>query len=86
MIEKMDYIDYKTTVLNVDAATTLPKAPQFQTIYVSGGKKNKLNKIDIQKIKTFDSPIKSHFKKKISQPMISVDGRNKNDIIYQELV
>jgi len=45
--KKMDYIDYKTTVLNVDAATTLPKAPEFQTIYVSGGKKNKLNKIDI---------------------------------------
>ena len=45
--KKMDYIDYKTTVLNVNAATTLPKAPQFQTIYVSGGKKNKLNKIDI---------------------------------------
>jgi superfamily II DNA/RNA helicase len=45
--KKMDYIDYKTTVLNVDAATTLPKSPEFQTIYVSGGKKNKLNKIDI---------------------------------------
>ncbi len=45
--KKMDYIDYKTTVLNVDTATTLPKAPEFQTIYVSGGKKNKLNKIDI---------------------------------------
>jgi hypothetical protein len=27
--------------------TTLPKPPQFQTIYISGGKKNKLNKIDI---------------------------------------
>ena len=45
--KKMDYIDYTTTVLNVDTATTLPKAPEFQTIYVSGGKKNKLNKIDI---------------------------------------
>jgi ATP-dependent RNA helicase DeaD len=45
--KKMDYIDYKATVLNVDTATTLPKAPEFQTIYVSGGKKNKLNKIDI---------------------------------------
>ena len=45
--KKMDYIDYTTTVLNVDNATTLPKAPEFQTIYVSGGKKNKLNKIDI---------------------------------------
>ena len=28
-------------------ATTLPKPPEFQTIYISGGKKNKLNKIDI---------------------------------------
>ncbi len=45
--KKMDYIDYTTTVLDVDNATTLPKAPEFQTIYVSGGKKNKLNKIDI---------------------------------------
>ncbi len=45
--KKMDYIDYTTIVLNVDTATTLPKAPEFQTIYVSGGKKNKLNKIDI---------------------------------------
>ena len=45
--KKMDYIDYKTAVLNVDTATILPKAPEFQTIYVSGGKKNKLNKIDI---------------------------------------
>jgi ATP-dependent RNA helicase DeaD len=45
--KKMDYIDYTTTVLNLDTATTLPKAPEFQTIYVSGGKKNKLNKIDI---------------------------------------
>jgi ATP-dependent RNA helicase DeaD len=26
---------------------TLPKPPEFQTVYISGGKKNKLNKIDI---------------------------------------
>ncbi|MFZ4106972.1 DEAD/DEAH box helicase [Flavobacterium sp.] len=45
--KKMDYIDYKTSILNIETATTLPKAPEFQTIYVSGGKKNKLNKIDI---------------------------------------
>ena len=45
--KKMDYLDYKMPVLNVDNVTTLPKPPQFQTIYVSGGKKNKLNKIDI---------------------------------------
>ena len=45
--KKMEYLDYKMPVLNVDNSTTLPKAPEFQTIYVSGGKKNKLNKIDI---------------------------------------
>ena len=26
---------------------SLPKPPEFQTLYISGGKKNKLNKIDI---------------------------------------
>ena len=45
--KKMGYLDYKMPVLNVDNSITLPKAPEFQTIYVSGGKKNKLNKIDI---------------------------------------
>ena len=46
--KKMDYVDYENTaVLSVENAKSLPKAPQFQTIYVSGGKKNKLNKIDI---------------------------------------
>jgi ATP-dependent RNA helicase DeaD len=45
--KKLDYIDYGMKVLNVDNATTLPKPPEFQTIYISGGKKNKLNKIDI---------------------------------------
>ncbi|MGL2964285.1 DEAD/DEAH box helicase [Flavobacterium sp. RSB2_4_14] len=45
--KKMDYIDYNMPVLKVDNATTLPKPPEFQTIYISGGKKNKLNKIDI---------------------------------------
>lgn len=45
--KKLDYIDYSMKVLNVDNSTKLPKAPEFQTIYVSGGKKNKLNKIDI---------------------------------------
>jgi ATP-dependent RNA helicase DeaD len=45
--KKLDYIDYNMSVLNVDGATTLPKAPEFQTIYISGGKKTKLNKIDI---------------------------------------
>jgi len=45
--KKLDYIDYEMPVLKVDNATTLPKPPEFQTIYISGGKKNKLNKIDI---------------------------------------
>ena len=45
--KKLDYIDYGMKVLNVDSNSKLPKAPEFQTIYVSGGKKNKLNKIDI---------------------------------------
>jgi ATP-dependent RNA helicase DeaD len=45
--KKLDYIDYGMPVLKVDNANTLPKPPEFQTIYISGGKKNKLNKIDI---------------------------------------
>ena len=45
--KKMGYLNYSMSILNVDSATTLPKAPQFQTIYISGGKKTKLNKIDI---------------------------------------
>ncbi|MFA9187803.1 DEAD/DEAH box helicase [Flavobacterium sp. FBOR7N2.3] len=46
--KKMDYVDYENTpVFSVEDAKSLPKPPQFQTIYISGGKKNKLNKIDI---------------------------------------
>ncbi len=45
--KKMDYIDYGMKVLSVENSTSLPKAPEFQTIYISGGKKTKLNKIDI---------------------------------------
>jgi ATP-dependent RNA helicase DeaD len=45
--KKLDYINYDMKKLNVGSATTLPKPPVFQTIYISGGKKNKLNKIDI---------------------------------------
>jgi ATP-dependent RNA helicase DeaD len=45
--KKLDYVDYGMSVLNVENGTTLPKPPEFQTIYISGGKKNKLNKIDI---------------------------------------
>lgn len=45
--KKMDYIDYGMKVLAVEASNILPKAPEFRTIYISGGKKTKLNKIDI---------------------------------------
>jgi ATP-dependent RNA helicase DeaD len=45
--KKLDYFDYKMPILEVQNSTTLPKPPEFQTIYISGGKKNKLNKIDI---------------------------------------
>jgi superfamily II DNA/RNA helicase len=45
--KKIEYLDYAMPLLKIDRATTLPKAPEFQTIYISGGKKNKLNKIDI---------------------------------------
>ena len=45
--KKMAYLDDGMPVLNVENASTLPKPPEFQTIYISGGKKNKLNKIDI---------------------------------------
>ena len=45
--KKMDYLDYGMKVMNVENASSLPKPPEFQTIYISGGKKNKLNKIDI---------------------------------------
>jgi ATP-dependent RNA helicase DeaD len=45
--KKLDYVDYGMPVLNVENSTALPKPPEFQTIYISGGKKNKLNKIDI---------------------------------------
>jgi ATP-dependent RNA helicase DeaD len=45
--KQLDYIDYAMPKLSVDNASTLPKPPEFQTIYISGGKKNKLNKIDI---------------------------------------
>lgn len=45
--KKLDYIDYEMEILKVENATTLPKPPEFQTIYISGGKKTKLNKFDI---------------------------------------
>lgn len=45
--KKMDYIDYSIEILNLENAAVLPKPPEFQTVYISGGKKTKLNKFDI---------------------------------------
>ena len=42
-----DYISGNLDVLPVAAGKPLPNRPEYQTIYVSGGKKNKLNKSDI---------------------------------------
>ncbi len=41
-----DYIPHIDT-LRVKAGGSLPQRPEYQTVYVSGGKKNKLNKSDI---------------------------------------
>lgn len=45
--KKLGYFDYSLEKLVVTETTRLPRPPQFQTIYISGGKKNKLNKFDI---------------------------------------
>lgn len=42
-----DYLDKKMEILQVGFSGKLPNPPEFETIYISGGKKNKLNKIDI---------------------------------------
>ena len=42
-----EYIPGNLEVFNIKDGGSLPKQPEYQTIYVSGGKKNKLNKNDI---------------------------------------
>ena len=42
-----DYIPEGLDILKIKEGKTLPKRPEYQTIYISGGKKNKLNKGDI---------------------------------------
>ena len=42
-----DFIPQGLDVLRVKEGRPLPKRPEYQTIYISGGKKNKLNKSDI---------------------------------------
>ncbi|SEP63510.1 DEAD/DEAH box helicase [Flavobacterium urocaniciphilum] len=45
--KKAEYLDYEISKLNVSEVKALPKPPEFQTIYISGGKKNKVSKMDI---------------------------------------
>ncbi len=45
--ERPKYIDNSLQELKLLPNKTLPKLPEFTTLYISGGKKNKLNKIDI---------------------------------------
>lgn len=42
-----EYISEDLNILPIKTGLPLPQRPEFQTIYVSGGKKNKLNKSDI---------------------------------------
>lgn len=42
-----DYISPKPKVLNLPSKFTLPPSPSMVTIYISGGKKSKLSKMDI---------------------------------------
>jgi superfamily II DNA/RNA helicase len=45
--KKMDFIDYNMPTLDVKQNKNVPQPPKFQTVYISGGKKMKLNKFDI---------------------------------------
>ncbi len=42
-----DFIPESLEALSLPTNITLPKPPEFVTLYVSGGRKNKLNKVDI---------------------------------------
>jgi superfamily II DNA/RNA helicase len=45
--ERPAYVDNSLEELSLSKKYSLPKLPEFQTLYISGGKKNKINKIDI---------------------------------------
>jgi superfamily II DNA/RNA helicase len=45
--ERPAYVDKNLEELVLSKRYLLPQLPEFQTLYISGGKKNKLNKIDI---------------------------------------
>jgi len=42
-----DYIPENPEEMKVEPGKQLPEHPEYKTIYISGGKKNKLNKSDI---------------------------------------
>ena len=42
-----EYIPQGLDIMKLKEGNPLPKRPEYQTIYISGGKKNKLNKSDI---------------------------------------
>ena len=42
-----EYIPKDTEILTIPSIKNLPQHPEFHTIYISGGKKNKINKSDI---------------------------------------
>lgn len=45
--KKPDYLDNSIEVAEQNGNSGLPDLPEFTTLYISGGKKNKLNKVDI---------------------------------------
>ncbi|MDL2322630.1 DEAD/DEAH box helicase [Bacteroidales bacterium OttesenSCG-928-A17] len=42
-----DYVRKDIDILKINKGLPLPDSPEYQTVYISGGKKNKLNKSDI---------------------------------------
>lgn len=45
--KRPEYLDESVTELKLTSTFKIPAAPEFQTLYIAGGKKNKINKIDI---------------------------------------
>ena len=45
--KKPVYVDDNIGILELNDKYELPKLPEFTTLYISGGKKNKINKVDI---------------------------------------
>lgn len=45
--DQPDYISGKTTDMEIAQGAPLPPQPEWETLYISGGKKDRINKIDI---------------------------------------